>query len=315
MNLRRIAKGMATYIPGFYSAYGRLWKATGGSISPRYCYSVWLRHLAMLRAGQQSTRPAVVAELGPGDSLGSGLAALLTGADQYVGLDVIRYADAEKNLAVLDGLLELLRTRADIPGPDEFPAVLPLLDDYGFPHDLLPDDLLAWTLAPDRVEQIRRSIREPDAPDSLVHYAVPWHAATAVRPGTVDLVFSQAVLQSVEDLAPTYQALCGWLKPGGLMSHQLSLECLGTADFWNGHWRHSDLTWRLIKGRRPFLINREPWSTHARLLREAGFDIVLEKKVRMPSDLRRQDLAPRFRDMPEEDLTTSSVYVLARRDR
>jgi hypothetical protein len=313
--MRRIAKGLATYVPGFYATYGKLWKATGGSNSARYCYSVWLRHLVMMRDGGRSPRSAVVAELGPGDSLGSGLAALLTGAERYVGLDVIRYADTAKNLEVLDGLLELLRARADIPGPDEFPKVLPLLDDYRFPADLLPDDLLARTLTPERIERIRRSLREPEGTDSLVGYAAPWYAAEAVRPGTVDLVFSQAVLQSVEDLAPTYRALCAWLKPGGLMSHQLSLECLGTADRWNGHWCHSDLTWRLIKGRRPFLINREPWSTHARLLREAGFDIVLVKKVTMPSDLRRQDLAPRFRDMPDEDLTTSSAYVLATRAR
>jgi len=257
------------------------------------------------------TRPTVVAELGPGDSLGTGLAALLTGAERYCGLDVIRYANREHNLAVLDGLVGLLRARADIPGPEEFPQVLPTLADFRFPRDILPDDLLTRTLADDRLDRVRRSIVDAEAPGSMIGYFVPWLSREVAQSGTVDLVFSQAVLQCVEDLETTYGTLQAWLRPGGVMSHQMSFECFGTADQWNGHWTRSDLAWRLIKGRRPFLINRQPWSGHERELRAAGFEIVFTQKARRPSSLSRQELAPRFRNLPDEDLGTSGAFVLA----
>src|SRR5689334_3926898 len=53
---------------------------TGGSSSARYCYSVWLRHLSMAARLGLNTDPKDVAELGPGHSIGVGLAALLSGA-------------------------------------------------------------------------------------------------------------------------------------------------------------------------------------------------------------------------------------------
>ena len=47
MSIKRnsLAVGMATYVPGLRHLTGR---KTGGSVSARYCYSVWLRHLSML---------------------------------------------------------------------------------------------------------------------------------------------------------------------------------------------------------------------------------------------------------------------------
>ena len=54
---------------------------SGGANTSRYCYSVWLRHLitAPYRYGFKITR-ARIGELGPGDSIGIRLAALLTAA-------------------------------------------------------------------------------------------------------------------------------------------------------------------------------------------------------------------------------------------
>ena len=75
--LKQMAIGMATWLPG----RANLWVgATGGTVSARYCYGVWLRHMKMAREAGLDTNPRVVAELGPGDSLGIGLAALLAGA-------------------------------------------------------------------------------------------------------------------------------------------------------------------------------------------------------------------------------------------
>jgi hypothetical protein len=86
---RSLAIGIATFIPGFRSFTAR---KTGGTVSARYCYSVWLRHLCMLHAHGLPMTFETVVEFGPGDSLGTGLAALLSGADRYITLDAVRYA-------------------------------------------------------------------------------------------------------------------------------------------------------------------------------------------------------------------------------
>jgi hypothetical protein len=56
-----------------------------------------------------------VAELGPGESLGVGLCALLSGADHYVGLDVIAHSYPERNQLVLNDLIKLFQSRASNP--------------------------------------------------------------------------------------------------------------------------------------------------------------------------------------------------------
>ena len=58
---------------------------TGGADRARYCYAVWLRHLVALAEAGVPFQPEVVLELGPGDTVGVGIMALLTGAKEYAG--------------------------------------------------------------------------------------------------------------------------------------------------------------------------------------------------------------------------------------
>jgi len=85
MKLRQLAYGIATFIPGIQSLRQ---KGTGGTDTSRYCYTIWLRHLVMAKSNGLNFHPKVVAELGPGDSLGIGLAALISGSDKYFAFDV-----------------------------------------------------------------------------------------------------------------------------------------------------------------------------------------------------------------------------------
>ncbi len=124
---------------------------TGGSGSARYCYSVWSRHLVKASDAGLSTEPRSVIELGPGDSIGVGLAALLTGADSYVALDRMAFARRSANLDVLDELIELFQHRSPIPGDSEFPQIRPTLDNYAFPGSVLPAERLDEGLQPDRL--------------------------------------------------------------------------------------------------------------------------------------------------------------------
>lgn len=93
------------------------------------------------------------------------------------------------------------------------------------------------------------------------------------------------------------------------MSHQIDFRSHGNAREWNGHWGYSDTLWTLIRGKRRWLINRQPCSVHKSLLEKNGFELTVEKRDALVSKLRRSDLAPRFSEMPELDLTTSSAFL------
>lgn len=308
MKLKPLALGLASYLPG--AGHLRA-KRTGGTDSARYCYSVWLRHLVMARDHGLNTAPQVVAELGPGDSLGIGLAALLSGAERYFAFDVVAYAQLENNLKIFEALVELFKNRADIPGDDEFPRIKPYLGNYAFPADILTDARLNNALQEDRLERIRASLRNPSAGDSLIAYKTPWSDAAILQQGCVDMIYSQAVLEHVDDLQNAYSAMRRWLKPDGFISHQIDYKCHATADEWNGHWTYSDSLWQMIRGKRPYLLNRMPHSEHIRLLQEQGFAMVAEKLVKSASKLTRAQLAARFKNLSDDDLTTSGAFILA----
>jgi hypothetical protein len=309
LKIGQLLYGIATFIPGVAAVFGR---GAGDTSFPRYCYSVWLRHLTLSAAAGMKVPPRVVAELGPGNSLGIGLSALLSGAERYHAFDVVAHAQIKRNLAVLDELIGLFKARADIPGPDEFPQVHPVLSSYAFPGHVLTDELLAATLADDRLERIRESVRTQNEPGSMIDYRTRWFDDRAIERESVDMLVSQAVLEHIDDLPGSYRAMRLWLKPDGFMSHDVDFRAHSTARFWNGHWRYSDLTWKLIRGRRSYLLNREPFSTHMRLLAENGFTALAGQPTKADPIIARARLAPRFRDhLTDQDLTTPTAVIQA----
>jgi len=59
------------------------------------------------------------------------------------------------------------------------------------------------------------------------------------------------------------------------------------------------------------MINRQPASVHLRLIREAGFRVVTYQQYMRKDGIRREELAPRWKDISEEDLNCSGMYVIA----
>src|SRR5687767_9389956 len=96
-----IVKGLLTRV-SLFNQWRRHRAGTGGSDSARYCYSVWLRHLSILSAADFCISGARIGELGPGDSIGTGLAALLSGARAYVGLDIFPFAKKANLLEICE---------------------------------------------------------------------------------------------------------------------------------------------------------------------------------------------------------------------
>ena len=313
MYIKYILKGLLTYIPGLYNAASG---KTGGTNSARYCYSVWLRHLVIAHQNGLCAIPQTVAELGPGDSLGIGLAAMLSGAKKYYALDVVEYANIDVNLKIFSELVELFRWKECIPDQKEFPFVKPLLESYQFPSHILNDEDIGKALEPDRIESIKNAISSGGSignGDIEIRYFAPWDDKKIIRQNSVDMIFSQAVLEHVDELRAVYSTLYQWLKADGFMSHQIDFGSHGLSKKWNGHWGYSDFIWKLIKGKRPYLLNREVHSIHYQLLQQTGFKILAEIKNFDTSGITRKQLSSRFQKISEDDLTTRNVHVIARK--
>ena len=152
--------------------------------------------------------------------------------------------------------------------------------------------------------------RAGDAPTMIV-YQAPWLDPAVIRPGSVDFICSQAALEHVDDLDGAYSAMRRWIAPTGLMSHQIDYKCHRKADTWNGHWTYSDFAWKVVVGRRSYLLNRAPHSRHLEMLARHGFEVLDERPTKAESRLARAALAPRFRGLSDDDLTTSGAYILA----
>jgi hypothetical protein len=317
ISTKRLIFNAATFIPGVASlppvqrVFKRHSLGTHGTDQARYCYSVWLRHLVSAAASGLDTNPRVVAELGPGDSIGIGIAAVITGAEKYMAFDVVEHANTPRNLSIFDGLVELFRARAGIPDSSEYPRVGPTLATYEWPAQILFAERMRAALDPERLAVIRDSISRTDSRASMIQYRAPWSTEGAVERGTLDLVFSQAVLEHVDGLADVYCAMYEWLKPGAYMSHQIDFKSHGSAREWNGHWAYSDFMWKLVRGKDVWLINREPYSTHVELMKQTGFRVVGEQLVKARSTLSRAQLAPKFRAIPDSDLETTDAFVQA----
>jgi len=306
---KQIVKGLGTYIPGI-AAYRA--KGTGGTNVARYCYSVWLRHLVMAhRNGLCRGSPATILELGPGDSLGTGLAALLTGTEKYYALDVVYHTSIQKNLAALDELVTLFRSQENIPGEEEFPRIRPALESYEFPSHILPRKDLGRLLDEKRIERLRRSVLQMNEPGSMLGYVTGPTKPQSLPAQSVDMIFSQAVLEYVEPLREMYELMNLWLRPGGFVSHRIDFSCHGRAEDWNGHWSYSDWLWKLIRGNRVWFINRAPYSAHIRLLEQAGLHVVCDVKEQGPTTKRELRPARRFAELSLEDRTTRGAFIQA----
>ena len=312
--IRKILGGFKSYVPGGVSFHAN----TVDDLA-RYCYTIWLRHLSILYKNGFTKIPNTIAELGPGDSIGTGLAGLVCGAKKFYALDVVEHTNIKNNISVFDELVTLFAKHSTIPDDNEFPLVLPRLSSYNFPSEIFTNNDLEKLLDKSRIEYLRSELVGMEKKKNSIQYMCPWNDPKIIENDSVDVVFSQAVLEHVRDLNHTYESMYRWVKKGGCISNQIDFESHGLSDEWNGHWSFSDLTWKLIKGNRPYLINREPLSKHLEAAQDAGFKIISVLPVKTFSSdtytgtIRRDNLAKKFRNISEEDFTTTSAYILAKK--
>lgn len=275
INKKVILRGFFSYFPYLLQLIrkGRGSKGTGGTNKAEYCYAVWLRHLLYLKESGLKEHPKEIAELGPGDSIGIGIASLITGANSLYALDVIKHSNVNRNLQVFDQLVKLFQQKTPIPSEQIFPMLKPKLKNYAFPKKLLNLDEL---LAEDRLNKIRDAIINGENDSFKIKYIVPWNNSELLEEGSLDLIYSQAVLEHIPDLEFTYKKMFSFLKKGGFSSHTIDFSSHETHKIWNGHWFYNELLWKIIIHGRSYDINRISHSFHIKYIIESGFEIVNE---------------------------------------
>lgn len=312
MRIGPLVKGLLTFIPGMQRILPQ--KGIGGTCSAQYCYEVWLKHLTMLWESGMRSIPDTVAELGPRDSIGTGLAAMLSGASTYYALDVARYSNTDFNLKIFDQLVALFKARTGRPTKG-WPDYDRYLDENLFPSHILTEKVLKAALTDERIGLIRNALANPDAENGQVtiRQMVPWSSHDVIEKGSVDLILSQSVLEHVVELESTYRALYLWLKPDGMMSHQIDFTSHRLSKEWNGYRACSETLWKMIFGKRRFLINRQPCSVHVDLMKKNGFKIVCHLKRHRKDGIPRSRLSSHWANISDDDLTCSATFIQAQK--
>ena len=155
-----------------------------------------------------------------------------------------------------------------------------------------------------------------DNPNNLfIKYKIPWYNSKIINNYFVDFIYSQAVLEYVDDLDNTYSAMSKWLKPSGLMSHTIDFKSDGITKSWNGHWTFNDFEWKIIRGDKTVIINRQPLSKHTNFNSKYEFTILVKSRIKMENKLNKNQFSKKFQNLSEADITTSGVYILSKKNK
>jgi SAM-dependent methyltransferase len=285
---------------------------SGGTFSSEYCYSVWLRHLLCLFDSKLITdlrNLKNIAEIGPGDSLGIGMAALYSGAENYYAFDVIEHANVETNKLINSELNRLFTANAEIPHGLKLKNTAPLLDDYSFPKQIL-----SWSneIYEQRRKNIEKALENNSDEKVSIKYVVPWfNQKQSQEIEGIDLIFSQAVMEHVADIEFAYQEMYNWLKKGGVMSHQIDFKTHEMTKEWNGHWFIGEKMWKFLSRGRKYPMNRLPLSAHLKVMQKVGFTIkYLVPVERINPNIGKRPLVSNV-EFNEKDLITSGALIQA----
>jgi len=131
-----------------------------------------------------------------------------------------------------------------------------------------------------------------------------------VNPASLDFIFSQSVMEHVNNIQAVYDACNFWLKPGGLMSHRIDHSSHGITHSWNGRYEISDMLWNVILGKRPYLLNRLTPDQHIYTIESLGFEILSQSSfLRVMDDEKTIDVD----SLPDDLFSVTTSTILARK--
>jgi SAM-dependent methyltransferase len=284
---------------------------SGGTFSSEYCYSVWLRHLIHLKkAGLIKSIQDIrnIAEIGPGDSLGIGLSAIYSGAENYYAFDVIKHTNEQKNRKINDDLVQYFINQLPVPhNSNALRNTKPVLADYSFPLDILNRDEAYYSQKHRLISENLNNLSEA----SNIHYIVPWMSKRHSHVSNIDLIFSQAVMEHVDDIEFAYAEMYNWLKPGGIISHQIDFKAHEMSDYWDGHFFIGSKLWKILAHGRKYPMNRLPLSVHLSVLKKLGFKIVNVVPFEQHSNFPNKNFKVPGVTAQQSDYYTSSALIQA----
>ncbi len=251
-----------------------------------------------------------VAEIGPGDSLGIGLAALLSGSKEYYAFDVIKHANLDKNLSVAEEIASLFISKKEIPHcGSQYKNTNPALNDYRFPNECFGHQIEQPEIM-ESLSELKKALKHQSGLIKI-EYRVPWYEKIPSALGDLDLVYSQAVMEHVENIQHAYDSMWKWLKPGGIISHQIDFKAHEMTKEWNGHWLIGQRLWKFLMHGRKYSINRLPMSAHVEAITRAGFEIHKIIPVRRATIYGLKTVKVRGYEFTDEDMVTSSALIQA----
>lgn len=308
IKFKSLAKGAASF---YVERFRNSPTGSNGSFTAEGSYAIFMRYVMALGEAGVSLDNKSVVEFGAGSSFGVGIAALLCGARCYYPFDLIDHTTDERNLAVFDEILALLKSRASIPVDGWCSRVFPVIDDPTFPSQYLPDSLLIKSLDRERIDRIRQDLKTKGGVYIRPRSSMSLAQASIDEPA--DIIISESVMEHVDDLVGAYEAFARWLAPDGIMVHLIDYGSHNLTPEWNGHWQCSPRLWALARGKRYYLINRVPHHGHLDLLKRNGMEVVKSQLLRRLDGFMRGQLDPDFASMPAADATTALAQVVCKR--
>lgn len=169
-------------------------------------------------------------------------------------------------------------------------------------------------LTEDRIIKLRSAIRNMDSNSSdEIQFFVPWEKNTAIESGSLDYIFSQAVLQYVDSLDSTYEKMNTLLRQGAMMSHCIDFSSHGMTKSWNGQWLYSDAEWKFLNGNKKVILNRKPKSAHIHANSNNGFDVLLTKDLKKEIDFSRAKFNKQYSSLSETDAGTAVSFIVSQK--
>ena len=173
----------------------------------------------------------------------------------------------------------------------------------------------------ERAERIKHVLNDP-WPTFLEHLGVRIRVTRSmdrseIEPGSVDLFYSDSVLEFADprDIATLVRQARRFLRPSGLSFHVI--DCFDRNDqriHRLAYLGYPELVWHLMTSKYLNYQNRLRMPEFAELFRRDGLPSRIANPVVTTDDLEyvRSRLAhdPRFRDMRQEDIATSSFWLI-----